>query len=72
MFNFSNLSLYNLQTLTLDGIVDLPSVVAILYVLGILLLLIFVVFFTKNSQKRAEEFVFSKKNLVNYIDCIHI
>ena len=64
MFNFSNLSLYNLQTLTLDGIVDLPSVIAILYVLSILLLLIFVVFFTKNSQKRAEKFVFSKKNLV--------
>lgn len=63
MFNFSNLSLYNLRALTLDGIVDLPSAIAILYVLGILFLLCFVVFFTKNAQKRTEEFNFSKANL---------
>ena len=63
MFNFSNLSLSKLPKLTLDGIVELPSAIAILYVLGVLLLLAFVVFFTKNSQKRAEEFKFSKVNL---------
>ena len=63
MFTFSDLSLYNLQKLTLDGIVDFPSAIAVLYVIGILLLLSFVVFFTKNSQKLAEEFRFSKKTL---------
>ena len=63
MFNFSNLGLSGLQKLTLDGIVDFPSPVAILYVLGILLLLLCVVFFTKNSQQRTAEFKLSNKTM---------
>lgn len=63
MLNFSDLSLSKLQQLTLDGIVQFPSAIAILYVLAILLLLSFVVFFAKNSQQTAAEFKFSKKNL---------
>lgn len=63
MFNFSDLSLSQIATLNLDGIIQFPEKIAILYVVGILLLLTFVVFFTKNSQYRAENFKFSRKNL---------
>jgi hypothetical protein len=64
MFNFSDISLYKLQMLTMDGIVQLPSAIAVLYVLAILFLLCFLVFFTKNVQQTTAEFKLSKKNLL--------
>lgn len=63
MINFSDLSLSQIATLNLDGIVQFPGKTAILYVAGILLLLIFVVLFTKNSLYYADTFKPSRKNL---------
>lgn len=64
MFNFSNLGFTQIQQLTLDGIVKFPTSIAIAYVLGILLLLSVVVFFTKNTQQRLKEYRPTAGNLV--------
>ena len=64
MFNFSNLSLSQIPSLCSDGIVDLPSKIALLYIIGIILLLLAVVFFTKNATKRLKEFEPTAKSMI--------
>ena len=64
MFTFSNFSLAQISNLTLDGIVQLPAKIAILYVIGIICLLLYVIFFTQNSHQRLKEFKPSGKTLI--------
>ena len=64
MFNFNNFSLSQIPSLCLDGIVELPSKIAIIYVVGLVLLLSFIVFFTKNSISKLENFKPTTKNMI--------
>lgn len=60
MFNFQNLSLSSVAPLTLDGIVDLPDLAAILFVGGMLLVSFVAVFCFENAYRKAQELTLSR------------
>ena len=64
MFNFSDLSLGEISKLCMDGIVNFPQGAAVLYVVGILMLLLCIVFVAKNSLYKLEKFTPTTKSLV--------
>jgi alginate O-acetyltransferase complex protein AlgI len=63
MFNFNDLSVSQISSLCADGIVTLPSAIALLYVVGLVFILCGIVFFAKNSLSRLERFSPTMKNM---------
>ena len=64
MFNIRDWSISQIASLCSDGIVTIPSKLAILYVIGIIFLLFYIVFFTKNSIQKLESFIPTNKNIL--------
>ena len=56
MFDIGNWNMTHMSSLAADGIVNLPTPVAICYILAIILLLLFIVFFARNSMEQATLF----------------
>ncbi len=63
MFNFADINVSQIASLCADGIVSLPSKIALIYVVGLVILLLFIVFMAKNTIKRMENFTPTTKNL---------
>ena len=72
MLNFGNLGLSQLQEIAFDSLVNFPGVIDIVYVLGILVALFFVIIFGKGSMELNRDFELNTKTSVASALCLMI
>ena len=63
MFGMVRGSWGEIARLSVDGIVALPQKVAVLYIVGIVLIVFFLALFGKNTMERVEQFAFSSTDM---------
>jgi len=64
MFNINNISFSRIAVLTADGIVNFPTIIAVAYVLGCIVLLYFIIFYCKNTIEKSKNVIFNPKSLI--------
>lgn len=64
MFIPQGFNLFNISTLTTDGIIGFPTIISVVYLLGIISILLWIVFTRKNTLQMAEEFTYDNRNLI--------
>jgi len=64
MLKISNIKLFSISDLTIDGLISFPALFNLAYVLGIIITLIIVVFTTKNAIEKSKSFSVGRKTLV--------
>lgn len=61
MVNVRDLRMTQLADLAFDDIINFPTTVDCIYVIGVILILLFVVFFTKNSAEKMQKYLSNQK-----------
>ena len=61
MFNIKNMELSQLSDIAFDNIINFPATADYIYVTAVLIVLLIIVFFAKNSAERVERFLSSQK-----------
>ncbi len=64
MFNISNFNLLQISSVVQDGIINIPSKLAVLYFIFIAIILLFIVFFKKNTIENIGSFKPNYKNAI--------
>jgi len=56
MFNFKNIGLFSISALAADGLINFPAILNFTYISGLIAVLLFVVFFSRNTIEKAKTF----------------
>ena len=67
MLDIRNINLFSISHLSDDGLIGVPAIVSMAYILAIIAGLLLVVFFTKNTIEKAETFSLNSKSMITTV-----